>query len=92
MDIQPFQQSQIPNVPALALSYPEHLSATDRAHALGCWPVVLQCYALRILHFRFGTAFEAVCLHLVYLPLLLAMDSKPFTPGVSIAMNTPIAN
>jgi len=62
---------QIPNVfnhhgttmSALALANPKHLSATCRAHTLSCRLTVLHGYALRVLHFPLGAAFNTIGLH-----------------------------
>ncbi len=51
----------------LALTDPEHLSATRGANALCRWLAILHGYSLGILHLLFGTALYAVCLHLVNL-------------------------
>ena len=49
----------------LTLADSEHFRATGRAYALGCWLAVFHGDAFGIFHFLFGTAFHAVCLHLL---------------------------
>jgi len=44
--------------------YSEHLGPAYGTYALSGRPAVLHDYASGILHFPFGTAFHAVCLHL----------------------------
>jgi len=55
---------ELPRVSALALSNPEHLCPTLGTYTLGCRPPVLHGNRLGILHFPFGMALHAVCLHL----------------------------
>ena len=47
----------------LALTDSEHLGATGRADALGCWLAILHSYRLGILHLFLGTTFNTICLH-----------------------------
>jgi hypothetical protein len=63
IDIQPFGGSAT-WILSLGLPYPEHLGPANGTYALSCRPAVLHDYASRILHFSFGAAFHAVCLHL----------------------------
>jgi hypothetical protein len=44
--------------------YSEHLGPAYGTYALSGRPAVLHDYASGILHFPFGAAFHAVCLHL----------------------------
>ena len=47
----------------LALTYPEHLGAADRAYTLGCWSAIFHGYCLGILHFPLGSTLHTVGLH-----------------------------
>ena len=49
----------------LALADSEHFRATGRAYTLGCWLAVFHGDAFGVFHFLLGTAFHAVCLHLL---------------------------
>jgi len=53
-----------PMILALCLPYSEHLGPAYGTYALSGRPAVLHDYASSILHFPFGAAFHAVCLHL----------------------------
>ena len=63
--------SQIPSlssnpkltISVLTLSDSKHLSAAYRAYTLGSGLAILHDYAPGVLHFPFGTALHAVCLH-----------------------------
>ena len=53
----------------LALADSEHLRATGRTDALGCWSAVPHSDALWVLHFSLGAALHTVRLHWVSLLL-----------------------
>ena len=53
-----------PIILALSLPYSEHLGPAYGTLALSGRPAVLHDYASGILHFPFGAALHAVCLHL----------------------------
>ena len=48
----------------LSLSYSEHLGAAGWAYALSGRFAILHCYTLGVLHFFFGSAFNAIGFHL----------------------------
>ena len=63
----------------------EHLSPTCRACPLSSWPTVLHGYGSCILHFPFGMALDAVCLHLFNSSFRFIMNNRPFVVPMSIA-------
>jgi hypothetical protein len=73
---------------SLALAYPEHLGAANRADPSGCRPAVLHGYRLGILYFSLGTALNTISLHMA--TSLLARQHKPFPEVMSIPFGPKI--